>query len=701
MKYPTKLLAAACCLASQALADPTRLEEVVVTAELRPAPLLSQVGSISVISAQDILEREAQHLEGILNLAPNVNFAGGTSRARFFQIRGVGERSQFQEPLNPSIGLVIDGIDFSGLGGAGTLFDVQQVEILRGPQGTLHGANALAGLIDVRSGQPEAEPGLQLEAGAADYDSWNAGVVGTGPLMTDQLLYRLAVNRFHSDGFIENDYLGRDDTNGQDETTVRGKLRWLPTGRDTLDLTLMYIDIDNGYDAFSLDNTRHTLSDEPGKDRQDSRALGLEWQRELDAMTVETSLTAATTASTYSFDEDWSYVGIAPGWEYSSKDRYKRDRDSYSATARLLSGEGSRLFRGSTDWVAGAYFLGDRENLDRRYTYLENDFSSRYDTDTYALFGQLDSQLSDGFTLITGLRIERRLTDYRDNNGVDSDPDKDLWGGRVALEYQFDDNRMAYGEISRGYRANGINAAILASMGTSDDPAIADQLETLQQFDEEYLVNYELGLKGKLLADTLQARLALFYMDREDQQVKGSLVIPRPDGSTAFIDYTSNAAQGNNYGMELELNWLASDRLELFANIGLLHTEFERYIDSDGNDLSGRDQAQAPNYQYAVGGHYDIGNGFYLRLDVEGRDSAYFSDRHDLKSPSYDLLNMRLGYAARQWSVALWARNLTDEDYYVRGFGTFGNDPRKEYAVEPYYQYGEPRVVGVSTRFTF
>ena len=107
-----------------------------------------------------------------------------------------------------------------------------------------------------------------------------------------------------------------------------------PTTRDTVDLTALYVDIDNGYDAFSLDNTRHTLSDEPGKDKQESSALGLEWQRELDRVRLETSLTGATTDSIYSFDEDWSYVGIAPDLEYSSKDRYKRDRDSYSATRK-------------------------------------------------------------------------------------------------------------------------------------------------------------------------------------------------------------------------------------------------------------------------------------------------------------------------------------------------------------------------------
>lgn len=701
MKHPIPFLLVLAGLTANASAELSRLEEIIVTAQLRPTTLLNQPSSISVVSAQDIREREAQHLEGILNLAPNVNFAGGTSRARFFQIRGVGERSQFQEPLNPSIGLVIDGIDFSGLGGAGTLFDVEQVEILRGPQGTLHGANALAGLINIRSGQPETEPGFRVEASAADYNTWSAGIMGTGPLIADKLLYRLAVNSYQSDGYMENDYLGRDDTNDQDETTVRGKLRWLPGNRDTLDLTLMYIDIDNGYDAFSLDNTRHTLSDQPGKDQQESTALGLQWQRELDSMVLNLAASGATTDSHYSFDEDWSYVGIAPGWEYSSYDQYDRDRDSYSATARLSSGDQGRLFDDSTDWVVGAYYLGDREHLRRRYTYLDNDFTSDYDTDTYALFSQLDTRLNEHLNLVTGLRAERRYTDYQDNNNVRSSPDKDLWGGRIALEYHLDDSQMIYGSVSRGYRANGVNATILASMETTDDPDILDQLEQLQQFDEEYLINYEVGFKGNLLADTLQTRLAIFYMDRNDQQVKGSLNIDRDDNSTAFIDYTSNAAQGNNYGAELELNWLATEQLRLFANLGLLETEYEDYIDAQGNDLSGRDQAQAPRYQYAVGGHYEFGAGFYLRMDIEGRDSFYFSDRHDVKSTAYDLLNARLGYTHDSWSVALWARNLTDEDYYVRGFGTFGNDPRKEYEVEPYYQYGEPRVIGISASYTY
>ncbi len=700
MKRTTTLFLASLACTS-ASADEKLLDEILVTAEFRDTPLQEQAASTSVLTGNELQLRAAQHLEDVLNVAPNVNYASGASRARFFQIRGVGERSQFVGPLNPSIGFIVDGIDFSGLGTAGTLYDVEQIEILRGPQGTLHGANALAGLINVTTGTPRDEPALTVDATAADYGTWSAGITGTGPLIADTLLYRLSVSTYESDGFIENDYLRRDDTNNRDETSVRGKLRWLTGDTDTVDLTLLYTDIDNGYDAFSLDNRRHTLSDQPGRDTLESTAAGLHWQRSADTVKLEASFSMATSETEYGYDEDWSFVGIAPGWEYSSFDLYERDRDSYSAELRFVSIEPVALGALRSDWVAGFYYLGDREDLRRTYTYLSQDFTSTYDTDTLAAFGQLDTTLADNLILSTGLRLERRETDYRDNNQVSDDPGETLWGGKVALEYSLSNDSLIYGGVSRGYRANGVNAGILASTGISDDPDVNDRLERLSNYDEESLLNYELGYKTSLLNDSLRMRLALFYMDRSDQQVKGSLVIPREDGSTAFIDYTSNAAEGNNYGLELEMDWQATERLSLYANLGLLETEFDDYVNADGTDLSGREQAHAPAYQYAAGGQLQLWGGVYLRLDLEGKDDFYFSDRHDVESPSQDLVHFRVGYLADNWSVALWGRNLTDEDYYVRGFGSFGNDPRKEYIVEPYYQYGEPRLVGVSASYQF
>ncbi len=268
------------------------------------------------------------------------------------------------------------------------------------------------------------------------------------------------------------------------------------------------------------------------------------------------------------------------------------------------------------------------------------------------------------------------------------------------FEYLPGDDHMLYGGVSRGYRANGVNAGALASMESVDDPALVDQLRSVQSYDAEYLLNYEAGYKGRFLDQRFSARLALFYMDRHDQQVKGSLVLVREDNSTTFIDHTNNAASGHNYGLELEVDWQASDALYLYSHVGLLQTEFDRYTNADDRDLSGRDQAQAPHYQYAVGARYELGRGFYARLDVEGRDSFYFSDRHDLQAPSYNLFHARIGYLHGHWDIALWGRNLGDKDYAVRGFGSFGNDPRKEYVVEPYYQYGDPRQVGVSLNYS-
>ncbi len=680
---------------------PSQLEEILVTAELRATSLMDQAASTSVVDGATIARRAAQHLEEILLLSPNVNLSGGSSRARYYQIRGVGERSQFVEPLNPSVGLLINGIDFSGLGGAATLFDVEQVEILRGPQGTLHGANALAGLINIRTAAPQAEHAARVRGTLGDYATRTAGVSVTGPLADDRLLYRAAINQHRSDGYIENAYLDRDDTNNLDELSSHVHLRWLPGDRHSVDLNLMHIDVDNGYDAFSLDNTRTTLSDEPGHDRQRSNAVGFSWQIEGDSVLTELMFTAADTASDYAYDEDWSFVGIAPGLEYSSTDRYLRDRESYSAQLRQSSLQPLRFAGIEADWVAGLYYLEDDESLRRQYTFLTNDFTSEYHTRTVAAYTQLDSALTPRLTLSTGLRLARRDMDYSDSNAVEANPENTLWGAKLALEYRYGDSGLFYVSASRGYRANGVNAGVLSTDPQALTEAGASSLAGNAFFDEELLWNYEIGHKALFLEGRLSSRLALFYMDRKDQQTRGSLVLPRPDGSTAFIDYTDNAASGTNIGLEWELDWQVTEQLQLFTSLGLLDAEFDSYVTATGDDLSGREQAHAPTYQFSAGANYQFAERWHLRAEVEGRDKFNFSDRHNATARSYTIGHLRLDYRAPAWTLGLWVRNLTDKDYYVRGFGSFGNDPRKGYAVEPYYQFAAPRRVGITGEYRF
>ena len=165
----------------------------------------------------------------------------------------------------------------------------------------------------------------------------------------------------------------------------------------------------------------------------------------------------------YSYDVDWSFVGIAPDFEYSAFDRYVRDRDSYSAQLRFSSAHETTVFGRDNEWVAGLYYLGDREDLLRQYTYLAQDFTSRYDTDTFAGFGQLRTDLGNKLSLVSGLRVERRNTDYQDNNEVAADPGDTLWGGRLAVEYLSTESALIYASIARGYSANGVNAGILSS----------------------------------------------------------------------------------------------------------------------------------------------------------------------------------------------------------------------------------------------
>ena len=688
------------------------VEEVVVTADFRQTDVQSIPEAASVLGSAQIEARSAEHLESLLALAPNVNFSSGASRGRFFQIRGIGERSQFVDPVNPSVGLRIDGIDMTGLGGAASLFDVQQVEVLRGPQGTRFGANALAGMINIESNGPTDVTEGYVSGKLADYDTRALGAAVSGELSSNTQ-GRIAVQKSVSDGYIDNIHLNRDDTNNTDETVARARLNLDLDNANTLALTLLHIDVDNGYDAFSLDNTRETYSNKPGADKQETTAAALRWDSEISsALNLQLLASGSQSETDYGYDEDWAFGEytwmddsvtytpdpcdttqgpcLADFDGYSSTDQYLRDLDRAELDIRLLSGEDGVLF-GHTSWVAGVYLMQRDEDLERIYTWQEKNFTSGLSTRSNAFYGELTTAVSGQMRVIAGIRNELWRTAYDDNNGIDQHHSERLWGGKLTLEYLLNDQHLAYGSAARGYKAGGVNT----------DPDISEANRT---FDTEFNNAFEAGLKSSLMNDQLDTRLAVFYIKRKDQQVKSSYAIQNNDNSITFQDYLANAAEGQNYGFELESDWQLTEQLNWQLSYGYLVTEFldYEYQTDDGKfSKSGRAQAHAPRYSLATSLNYSLGQGFSVGLQSEAKDEFYFSDSHDEKSKSYVLWHARVSYDAQRWQAALFGRNLTDVDQEVRGFGGFGNDPRDGYVENRYVQFGEPRLIGVEGKFFF
>jgi iron complex outermembrane receptor protein len=681
----TLLLAIACCSLHVQAQTGTGVEEIVVTADFRQARLDNIPASIIVLDSSLIQQKNALHLEDVLLNAPNVNFASGASRARFIQMRGIGETGQFAEPLNSSIGMLIDGVDFSGIGAAAMLYDIEQVEILQGPQGTRYGSNALAGLINLQSKRPTEtfETGLQMQA--ENYDGHGLAAYVSGPL-GENLGFRLSGQGLRSDGFSNNTFLQRP-TNTRDEQTLRANLVWQATPELEIDTRAGVVDINNDYDGFSLDNIRDTQSDQPGRDEQLSRYASVKaTSTALDAFTVEALASVANSELAYSYDEDWVYAGFHPD-EYSSTDSYMREHDTRSAELRLLSAPDAALFAGRTSWVAGIYTLDQEVDLTRVYTYAPGDFHSAYAMHRRAVYADTTTTLTERLSFDAGLRAERFSASYDDSNLLHFSPDEDLFGGKLTLNYRTANDNLLYVSASRGYKTGGFNTE-----GSLD----AD----LREYGSESLWNYEAGFKGSLFDDRLQARLAVFYMDRDDVQVQSSTLRMRANGSTEFIEFTGNAAAGFNRGAELGAEFALNDSAQLYTTLGLLDSEYEDFINSNGDDLDGREQAHAPSYQYTVGGRFQLIPSLLLDVNLQGRDAFYFSDSHDVRSTAYDLLNASLTWTQNQWQLTLWGRNLTDEDYFVRGF-YFGNDPRDGYTSKGYTQLGEPLRYGLTLNFDF
>ncbi|OUU79715.1 MAG: hypothetical protein CBC38_04375 [Gammaproteobacteria bacterium TMED78] len=666
------------------------LEEIIVSADFMESQSKDIATSIHVVNDKAIDRLGIQHFEDLLLEIPNLNWSGETSRPRYFQIRGIGEREQYQGAPNPSVGFIFDGIDFSGIGMVATLFDLDQIEVLRGPQASRYGANALAGLINVSSKEPSDQFEFESRAQLGNDDTKALGFAFGGPVNSN-LKYRLVAHKYDNDGFRKNIFLNVTNTNKRDELTSRLKINWKPNNSLDFNLTTILVNLDNGYDAWVNDNSFKTISDKPGKDSQKSKATNLKisWLGH-DYYEFQSLSNYSNSDIEVSYDADW---GNDAFWKtsYDYNSLTNRNRKSISQEIRLLPRLGSEsfFFNRPSENIIGLYFINTKES-NHNVEYVSGssykDLDSNYDAKNLAFYLQNSLQVNQNLTFSTNYRVEKRLAKYKDNTLLNFDPEETMWGGGISLNYIISEDANIYLSYLKGYKAGGFN------IGTSVP-------ENRKVFKKENLYSLESGVKGSFFNNKLSGSLSLFISSRRDQQVSTSLQLD-PNDPLSYIFFTDNAAKGFNRGIETQMIWHISEYLEVDTNISFLDTEY-RQFDHPTVSISGRDQAHAPKHQYSIGFNYEAPNGFFGRLGFSGRSEFYFDDSHNLKSNPYDLINLKLGYQKDNWSYSLWARNLLNKRYSVRGF-FFANDPNDPtWSPQLFTRLGDPRHVGLTIDYSF
>ncbi len=687
VRYISLLIAAA--LNYSLIADESSESDnrITVTADYRDSDLQNTTSSISVMSEEALQQAAEQHFEEVINLLPNLNWAGGSSRPKFFQIRGIGELDQYEGAPNPSVAMIIDDIDFSSMGMLASLFDISQVEVLRGPQSARYGANAIAGMIRVQSRDPLAETELNSQFMIADHDTYGVSVSASGSLSEDDsVLGLISVDQYVNNGFRDNVYLNRDDTNERDEFNMRAKLRLLPAENHEIKLTLIESELDNGYDLWALDNSYITTTDKPGEDSQKTTAMAARWEvtgEQLDWLIISTY---ADIDNRVAFDGDWGNPdlwGVNGPYDFTSDT--DRRRNTSTNEVRLLSKPISD--RRATDWVVGLYQQSLEEDNDITDLYngaIFRSLSSQYSADTLAIYGQLRWALAEDTTVSVSLRRERREADYRDTSPVDFNPTDTMNGGEISLIKQHSDTLTSWYSIARGYKAGGFNLSL----------SIPDEL---RQFDPEYVLNMEAGLRGRSADGALRWSASIFNMQRDEVQISTSQQLDPTDPLT-FIFLIDNAAEGYNRGLEAELSYQLNDNWSYDMTVGYLSTKIEEFQGAEQR-LQGREQAHAPNTMLSFALNYADDDGWFGRIQAQMKDDFYYSFSHDQIADSSHTVNLKFGYQEASWSYYLWAQNLTNERTTVRGF-YFANEP-PDFPVKLYERLGDPRHVGFTVRYRY
>ncbi len=670
------------------------LEELVVQAQRRDQLAKDVPISLRIFSKEELDARIVKRVEDVFDATPNATFT--TQRAgndaSIVTIRGVANTAFGSAP---NVAIYVDDVYVGNDNGFNTrMADLSQIEILRGPQGTLYGRNAIGGAVNVRTGKPElGVNSLHLQTGLGS-DGLFFGQGTANVAVGDNAAARLSVFGDRSDGWLVNEAGGPKFGSLAD---YGGRLKVLvaPGPGISVELSADYArdsGRNQGYGRFDTVFKGVNLG-VPFTDFSENYGTSLK-------VSAQTDFGEITSVSAYR-----GSTGNGRGGAFdplpSQSASFSRNYDQLTQEIRA-NGKA-----GPVDWTLGAFALYSTE---RRYesagffpAFPANVFypgqpalPAGYEEGTHtrvnalnlALFGDMTWHVTDKLDFIAGLRgsYDNKHINYRHDSvlgnfalfapALQTRQSMDAFDAspRVGLRYAFTENLNVYGTISRGYKPGGYNIAFAPN----------DNL----RYDAESAINYEVGMKGILFDGRVNYSLSAFYFDWRDQQVYSF---------NNNILTISNAPKSRTYGAEGEIGVKVFEGLTFYAGGGILDAKFDSYPNAmSGKDESGNWQPFAPRFSGNLSAEYrrPLFDGIegVARIDYNYRSEFYWNTANTIKEPGHGIVNARLGVEHKTWSFGVFAQNVFDEKYRVRA---------ETYSQGVMAVAGRPRTIGVIASTTF
>ncbi|MHA6769019.1 TonB-dependent receptor [Sphingobium ummariense] len=733
-------LATSSAVAANEIPSSDDQNEIIVTGEKAARSLQKTTASVSVTTEKKLTEENILTIQDVYNRTANVSETYGSSG---FSIRGIDQRGVSGGGDAATATVFVDGAPVPQdvlSNGPTDMWDVAQVEIFRGPQSTIQGLNALAGAVHIRTQDPTFDWSVRGRALVSSFNTTQFAVAGGGPLAPGELAFRISAEKRDSDGYIRNVTRNAPES-PVDSTSIRSKLLWTPSALPGFEARLSYhhFETKGGYLFTYVDATvpdyfdnRTNPSDYPNSSDVNNDQVALDLRYDLGGgLSLSTLGTWTDTDFTRKYDGDSSaasiaYSDIAGGAEIFTQelrlnyegDRlsglvglfyYNRDQYRRSHQVTLVPTPGPTIaslltpaLGAQTAARVATLYTTALPNIPVDYT---SDFPTK--VETMALFADARYRLTDRLSLLGGFRYDRERNK--------------IGGEAIARFVGTLPNPADYGPLAPAFA--GVNAAVLglvddasgsapagtrtfnaflpkAGMEMAWTPDIATAFvaqrgyrsggsgfntarSQLFPYDPEFTWNYELSLRSAWFDGRLTVNANAFYIDWKDQQTTANF------GNGLYDTHTVNAGKSHLYGFELELGHRVSPAFDWYASVGHTRTKFDSFVTDVGSitDLSGLEFPYAPRWTLAGGANMRFGGGFNANVNASYRSAVYTDvaiPQADNRVGARTLVNARIGYETRHWSLSLFANNLFDEKYdqYSNSFTNFA-------------VIGAPRSVGV------